>query len=352
MNMKHDQENILQDELVEDVEALDEELLEDDALEEALKMDDDFLIEKRITIDVDHTGEDIKATERKYSIKIKHDGESQAYVTGQKQNLLKFLSGPEYAMRKNDIKDMFPELLEDNFKEDLNALVESEATLSENFRNKASLIFESALRAKVASKVNQLEEEYNEKLDEAVETAKEGLVEKVDSYLAYVVESWAVENKIALESGVRADIAESFMSNLKNVFEAHYVSVPEGKEDLVDTLSAEVEKLKEDYNAEVDKNMALQESTNELSRVGIIAEAATDLSVAQADKLSSLLEGEDFGDVKAFTKKVETLKQSYFKKDSVISEDVNTPDETLKEETVEVSGTMATYLSALKKLNQ
>jgi len=324
--MKHDQENILQDELVEDVEALDEELLEDDALEEALKMDDD-----------EDEDED-EVEEGKEFDTSEDDG-----IEGNKAD-----KDP----KKTSVKKAKPPMKEDNFKEDLNALVESEATLSENFRNKASLIFESALRAKVASKVNQLEEEYNEKLDEAVETAKEGLVQKVDSYLAYVVESWAVENKIALESGVRADIAESFMSNLKNVFEAHYVSVPEGKEDLVDTLSAEVEKLKEDYNAEVDKNMALQESTNELSRVGIIAEAATDLSVAQADKLSSLLEGEDFDNVKAFTKKVETLKQSYFKKDSVISEDVNTPDETLKEETVEVSGTMATYLSALKKLNQ
>ena len=309
--------NKLQDELVEEVEELDEESLEEDALEEA----------KKLKAAEDDEDDDEMDEEAKVGAE-----------------------GPEIdAAKSSAAKIKKAKLNKENFKADLDALVESEATLSEGFRSKASLIFETALNAKVTEKVLELDEEFEQKLSEAVESTKEDLVEKVDAYLNYVVESWAEENRIALETGIRADIAESFMSNLKTVFENHYVEVPAGKEDLVDNLSTEVEKLKESYNAEVEKNMELSTSTNQLMRDSIIAESAKGLSVAQAEKLNSLLEGVEFEKPETFVEKVVTLKESYFKKESTITEDVTEPTGEADEK-VEVSAVMSSYLDALKNL--
>jgi hypothetical protein len=314
--------NKLQDELVEEVEELDEDNLEADALEEAKKMKEA------------EDGSDEDEDEDEDEIEEEAD----------------LVPGDDDAATKSAAKIKQAKLNKENFKADLDALVESEATLSEGFRTKASLIFETALNAKVTEKVLELDEEFEQKLSEAVESTKEDLVEKVDSYLNYVVESWAEENRIALETGIRADIAESFMSNLKTVFENHYVTVPEGKEDLVDNLSAEVEKLKESYNAEVEKNMSLAQTANQLMRDSIIAESAKGLSVAQAEKLNSLLEGVEFEKAESFVEKVVTLKESYFKKGSTITEDVTEPTGEADDKVEVTTSTMNSYLDALKKL--
>jgi hypothetical protein len=309
--------NKLHDELVEEVEELDEETLEKAALEEAKKMYE--------MDDMDDEDED------------EDEMDEQS------------CSDEDSGAKSSAAKIKKAKLAKENFKADLDALVESEATLSEGFRSKASLIFETALNAKVSEKVLELDEEFEQKLDEAVEATKEDLTEKVNDYLNYVVEAWSVDNRLALETGIRGDIAESFMSNLKTVFENHYVVVPKGKEDLVDSLAEEVSRLKESYNAEVEKNMSLAQTTNQLMRDSIIAESAKGLSVAQAEKLSSLLEGTEFDKAESFVQKVVTLKESYFKKESTITEDVTEPSgEDVQK--VEHSTVMNSYLDALKKL--
>lgn len=238
------------------------------------------------------------------------------------------------------------EEMEESFKEDLDALVESEATLSEGFRSKASLIFEAALSAKVKSEVARLEESYEERLSEEVTTIRSELEEQVDGYLNYVVESWMEENQVAIETGLRAEIAESFIGSLKDVFAEHYVEVPEAKADLVEELAAKVESLEEKYNEAIDRNIELNESVDALTREKLIVEAAEGLSVAQAEKLKSLVEDVTFEDAETFAGKVETIKESYFKK-TVASEPV--VEELAEETQVEVSGAMARYLDALKK---
>jgi hypothetical protein len=235
-----------------------------------------------------------------------------------------------------------------DFSEDLNALVESEATLSEEFKAKTAVIFEAAVKSKLSEEIDRLESEYATQLDEEVASIKGDLVEKVDSYLNYVVENWMEENKLAIQSGLRTEIAEGFMSKLKDVFTESYVEVPESKVDLVDELATANEELEEDFNKAVAKSIELQEELEGYQREAVIREAAKDLAETQVEKLKSLVESIDFEDVDVFASKVSTIKESYFKKqtaESVISEE-STDEEG---SAVEVSGVMESYLAAIRK---
>jgi hypothetical protein len=246
----------------------------------------------------------------------------------------------------------------ESFDSDLKALVDSEATLSEGFKEKAEVIFEAALSSKVSEHVQRLEESYAKELAEETDRVREELVEKVDGYLNYVVESWMEDNKLAIENGLRADIAESFMGALKGVFTEHYVEVPESKTDLVDELAGKVEKLEEELNGSVQRSITLNERVKELSREKIIREAAGNLSETQAEKLKSLVEEVDFESEEAFTKKVSTIKESYFSgkgsstpetSTSITQGDDLISEDTGEEETRTVSPSMARYVEALKK---
>ena len=235
-----------------------------------------------------------------------------------------------------------------DFTADLNALVESEATLSEEFKAKTAVIFEAAIKSKLSEEIDRLEEAYKTELDEEVSTIKADLVEKVDSYLNYVVESWMEENKLAIHNGLRTEIAETFMSKLKDLFVESYVEVPESKVDLVDELSAANEELEEAHNAAVSKAIKLAEELETYKRDAIIREAARDLAETQVAKLTSLVEDIDFEDEKTFAQKVKTIKESYFSKKTAESTIVEETDDNTTEE---VSGSMAQYLKAIRKSN-
>jgi len=245
---------------------------------------------------------------------------------------------------------MAKEGVEGTFDEDLAALVESEATLSEGFKEKAEVIFEAALQSKLTEHVERLEQEYQQQLDEETTRIQSELVEKVDGYLNYVVESWMEENRIAINNGLRTEIAESFMQALHGVFTEHYITVPESKVDIVDELAAKVDDLEEQLNSAVERGIELTEKVKELSREAVLRESASDLSEAQAEKLASLAEGIEFESEKAFAKKVATIKESYFKKESVSAKQTDELD-SLTEDTknVDVSPVMSRYLAALKK---
>jgi hypothetical protein len=239
------------------------------------------------------------------------------------------------------------EEVQKKFKEDLDALVSSEATLSESFREKASVIFEAALASKIASEVNRLEEQYEEQLNEEIEQIESHLVEKVDSYLSYVVETWMKENELAVESGLRSEIAESFIASLQTVFAEHYLEVPQGKEDLVETLTSRVEELEESLNDIIGDNVSLKEQVSQMGREKLIRESSVGLSETQIEKLKTLTEGLEFDSSDSFAKKVETIKESYFSSKKVISEETQVSGE--PEEQVEMSPMMSRYLEALKK---
>ena len=236
-----------------------------------------------------------------------------------------------------------------DFSDDLNALVESEATLSEEFKAKTAIIFEAAVKAKLSEEINRLEEEYATQLDEQVASIKEELVEKVDSYLNYVVEQWMEDNKLAIQSGLRTEIAETFMNKLKDLFVESYVEVPESKVDLVDELATANEELEEQYNEAVAKAIELAEELEGYKRDAIIREASGDLAETQVAKLKSLAEGIDFVDEETFAAKVKTIKESYFKKKAAAASIVEDTEE--ETNTQEVSSTMAQYLAAIRKNN-
>ena len=242
-----------------------------------------------------------------------------------------------------------PELnYEADFSDDLNALINNEATLSEEFKDKASIIFEAAIKSKLAEEIDRLEEKYNEELEAEIESTKSDLVEKVDSYLNYVVENWMEENKVAIQTGLRTEIAEDFMNNLKDLFTESYIEVPESKVDLVDELAETVEELEEKLNSQTGQAIAMAEELEAFKREAIIREASRDLAETQVEKLKSLVEDVDFDDEETFAKKVATVKESYFSKTTTAeSADFDTEDES--DDVVEASGSMAQYLAALKK---
>jgi hypothetical protein len=237
-----------------------------------------------------------------------------------------------------------------DFKEDLNALVSEEATLSEDFKAKAEIIFEAAIKSKLSEEIDRLEEKYNEELAEAVDSTKADLVEKVDSYLNYVVESWMEDNKVAVQAGLRTEISETFMGKLKDLFEESYIEVPEGKVDLVDQLAGEVEELEEALNETTAKSIEMSGQLESYKRDAIVREHASGLAETQIEKLKELVEDVDFEDDETFAQKVQTVKESYFTKKVTEAADIEEDDD--GEATMATSDTMAQYLSAIKKTNK
>ena len=236
---------------------------------------------------------------------------------------------------------------EGDWTEDLDALVNDEATLSEEFRSKAETIFNTAIKSKLSEEIDRLEEKYETELAEAVEETKTGLVDKVDSYLNYVVENWMEDNKLAVQSGLRTEIAEKFMNNLKDLFTESYIEVPESKVDLVDDLADEVEELETTLNDQMAKTIAMQEELEGYKREAILREASTDLAETQIEKLRSLMVNEDFDSEEAFAERVETVKESYFNKKRVMSDETMIDEEDDNTSAAPV-GSMDQYINALK----
>jgi tetrahydromethanopterin S-methyltransferase subunit B len=237
---------------------------------------------------------------------------------------------------------------------ELSAIVEGEATLSEEFKEKTAIIFETAVKTKLSEEVTRLEEQYAEELAEEVETIKTDLVGKVDSYLNYVVETWMEENKVAIEAGLRTEIAEGFMNGMRDLFVESYVEVPETKVDLVDELAEQVSELEEKLNATTGDAISLAEELETYKRNTIIAEASRGLADTQAEKLAELLGNVDFEDEETFVTKVNTVKESYFSKEipEQLEESMSTLTEDTEQEEVEVSSSMEIYLNALRKTSK
>ena len=234
-------------------------------------------------------------------------------------------------------------------KEDVDALVNGEE-LSEEFKTKAATIFEAAIVTRVKAEVAKLEEEFEAKLEEAVAESKEGLVEKVDGYLNYVVEQWIAQNEIALEHGMKSEILEGFVGGLKGLFEEHYIDIPEEKFDVLGALEDDNAELKAKLDEQVAANVELNKTINEGKRNEIVKTASADMTETEKEKFYGLAEELSIEDSETFEKKVKTIRENYFNgKSSTNVESVVTdsPVEELKEE-VKVDPQMAKYLNALK----
>ena len=230
-------------------------------------------------------------------------------------------------------------------KEDVDALVEGE-DLSEEFKAKASTIFEAAVKSKIRPEVERIELEKTQEIAEEHEAFKTELAEKVDGYLDYVVQEWMKENELAIERGLKGEIAEDFITGLKALFEEHYIDVPDEKYDILESQAQKIEELEGKLNETMGKLTEKKQSEDSLVREAVIKEVSSDLAETQTEKFASLVEDVEFTDKESFEEKLNTLKENYFPK--------STPSQLTEESGVEtqeidISDAMAAYTSAIKR---
>ena len=255
--------------------------------------------------------------------------------------------------KKKKIKVAMPEI---NVKEDIDALVQGEE-LSEEFKTKASTIFEAAVHQKVmevaASKVDEMEQEYQSELQEEIVSFRDELTDKVDGYLNYVVEEWMKENELALESSLRSEITEEFMGGLKDLLKEHYIEVPDEKVDIVENMFDKVEDLEGQLNDKVQDNIKLKSELNEYRKNKILEEVCDDLADTQSEKMKSLVEGVSYeDDSESFEEKVKTIKENYFpetKKQDDNVEQIDSSSEVEESSEPKMNSIMEAYSKAIAR---
>ena len=235
--------------------------------------------------------------------------------------------------------------------EDVNALLSGE-DLSEEFKEKAKVIFEASINAKITDIENQLNEEYEKALNEQVEEIKVELTERTDAYLEYVAQEWMEENAIAIEKGIKSEMTESFMEGMKKLFEEHYVTLPEDKYDVLENMVDKLDEMETKLNEQIERNVALNQKLGESTAQTVFNSVAEGLAVSQKEKLQTLAESVEFESEESYRGKIETLKESYFGQKKTTTSTASAPQE-LKEEAEHVepaTGAMAAYLDALGRM--
>ena len=239
-----------------------------------------------------------------------------------------------------------------DIEEDVNALLGGEE-LSEEFREKAKVVFEAALNSKVAEIQEALETQYGQALDEARQELKGELTERVDSYLEYVAQEWMTENELAIEHGLKTEMTESFLGGMKSLFEEHYVTIPEDKYDVLESMVEKLDDMETKLNEQIDTNITLNKRLAESTQDVILDQISEGLAATQKEKLASLAESVEFESENEYREKLETLKESYFSRTpatkseapQTLSEGVDTTD-------APVSGGMDQYLKAMGAFRQ
>ena len=273
-------------------------------------------------------GEDSKMADKKKEVNQKTANISASYG----------MKSASYKMKKEEVD------------EHMDALVAGQDDLSEEFKTKAATVFESAVNSKVKEIAEQMEADVQTNYEQDIAEAKEALTEKVDSYLSYVVEEWMKENEIALERGIKGEIAEDFITGLKKLFAEHYIDVPDERYNVLEDQAAKIESLEKKLNEQIEKNVELNKENAVKSRKEIMAEVASDLADTSKEKFAKLAEEIEWSDADSFKSKCETIKESYFgvKKEEVKDElhDVAAGDEASNED---LSKAMAAYTAAISK---
>ena len=250
------------------------------------------------------------------------------------------------------VEEETEETIEYDMEEDVNALLQGEE-LSEEFQEKARIIFEAAINSKVAGIEQQLKEEYAAAFNEAIAEEKTALTERVDSYLEYVADEWMEENALAVEAGLKTEMTDSFLTGMKSLFEEHYVTIPEEKYDVLESMVEKLDEMETKLNEQIEKNVSLNKRLAESVADGILDQVSEGLAQTQKEKLASLAESVEFESEAQYIEKLETLKESYFSQKNVsttaktqsISEGVDiTPED--------VSGSMAAYLRTMGSISK
>ena len=256
---------------------------------------------------------------------------------------------------KYEAKKLSKEDLELNVKEDIDAMMSGEE-LSEEFKTKASTIFEAAVSAKVIQEVNErigaFEEDYKKQLQEATDEHKTAMTEKVDGYLNYVVEEWIKENELAVEKGIRSELVEDFMTGLKNLFQEHYIDIPEEKVDLVDDLFEKVEDLEKKLDESINNNVDLKGELKKYKKEEVLRSVSEELAETEKEKLTKLSDGIDYEDESQYQEKLEVLRENYFPKSETspkpLTEEVENTTET-EEVEEKADESMSHYVTAMKR---
>ena len=281
-----------------------------------------------------------------------------------KENLMAMFKGMNNAMHPEGMHDKEEMMKKDeqakseavekrvkeiDVKEHVDALMNGEGDLSEEFKRKAATVFEAAVKSKVRDEVTRLEDEYKTELDESIKSTKEELSEKVDNYLNYVVEEWMKENELAIERGLKGEIAEDFISGLKQLFEDHYVDIPDEKYDVLEAQSDKITELEKKLNESMEKIIELNGKTSSLVREQVISESTSDLADTEIEKFKSLIEDVEFTDEESFKEKLGTLKESYFPKSKPVKAQTVDDVETGTAQDIDTTDSMKAYMTALGK---
>ena len=237
-------------------------------------------------------------------------------------------------------------------KEDMENLFQGE-DLSEEFKEKATTIFEAAVGAKVSEITEQLQAEFDAKLEEQVVSVVGELSETLDDYLNYIVNGWLEENEVAIETSLRSEITEEFIEGLKNLFVEHYIDIPEDKVDVVEELSVKVEELEGKLNEAMNDNIELNKALQENAKNQIFAEVSEGLADTQADKFATLAENVQFEDVDSYRRKLEIVKENYFSakkvRSNIIQEEVDNASDEAQAQPVKMTGPVANYVQAISR---
>ena len=277
---------------------------------------------------------------------------------GKKEQLMAMYNGMKKAMEgeheeENEVDEVKKEAIEKRVKEvdvaeHVEALVNGEGDLSEEFKRKAATVFEAAVKSKIRTEIERLENEYEEKLKEGVESATEEMTDKVDTYLNYVTEEWMKENELAIERGLKGEIAEDFISGLKQLFEDHYIDITDEKYDVLEAQSEKISELESKLSETIERNVSLKDNNASLVKEQVISEVSEDLADTEIEKFKSLVDDVDYADEESYREKLGTLKESYFPKTS-ITEATETVDDvdTGTAQDIDLTPSMDAYMSAI-----
>ena len=358
----------------ESIEESSEEVEEEEALEEGVQTKAGILADAFSTIKSMKKHDLVKAFEAMNGDDEEEDEmeEGKSPKPSTKADMINAMYKEMKGMKKDDLMAAYgaikstmdgeedEEEMEEAFATDLKVLADADSNLTEDFKAKASTLFEAAVSNKVATIKEELENTYEDSLQEEVVYIRETLIEKIDNYLTYVVEDWMSENQEYVDNKLRTDIAEDFMKNLKDLFVESYIEVPESKVDLVDSLSEDVEATKSELLTISEERDSLAAQIEELQREKIISEATSELTSTQSSKFVKLLEGIEFVDASNFETKVSVIKESFFNEEEPtqeLEEEVSSDETEIIVEgeadpAAELSPTMQKYLSSLSRIQQ
>jgi len=251
----------------------------------------------------------------------------------------------EARLKKEEIEEKIKSI---NVKEDVAALVSGEG-LSEEFQEKAATIFEAAVKSKIRSEIVRMEEDYRKQLGESIEEQKEELATKADDYLQYVVEEWMKENELAIERGLKGEIAEDFIAGLKQLFEDHYIDVPDEKYDVLEAQSEKITELENRLNEMMEENIEKKKVVESLTRETVIVEVSDDLAETEEEKFKELVEDVEYTDEDSFRNKLNTLKESYFPKTGGEESFIIDDEHSEIAQDIDTTDTIKSYMSAISR---